>query len=121
MGLFSTFNIGRLALSAHQTAMQVTGQNIANASNEDYTRQRAIFETTPAQDLTYAQLGTGVCVAEIQRVIDEALEARIDGAGSSLADLAAQQEILDQIEAIFNELSDTDLSSTLSRSRMPLA
>lgn len=114
MGLFSTFNIGRLALSAHQTAMQVTGQNIANASNENYTRQRAIFETTPAQDLTYAQLGTGVCVAEIQRVIDETLEARIDGAGSSLADLMAQQEILDQIEAIFNELSDTDLSSTLS-------
>ena len=115
MGIFSTFNIGRLALMAHQTAMQVTGQNIANANNENYTRQRAILGTTPNQDLTFAQLGTGVRVTEIQRVINEALEGRIDDSISYFAGLQSQQEILDRIEAIFNELSETDLSSSLSK------
>ncbi|RKY27641.1 MAG: flagellar hook-associated protein FlgK [Planctomycetota bacterium] len=113
MGLFSSFNVGRLALSAHQTALQVTGQNIANANNEAYTRQRVIMRTTPPMDLGYAHIGTGVRVAEIQRVINEALEGRIDAATSSLGGLQAQQEILARIEAVFNELSDTDLSSAL--------
>jgi flagellar hook-associated protein 1 FlgK len=115
VSIFSTFNIGRTALEAHQTAMQVTGQNIANAGNEEYTRQRAILETTPAQDLTYAQLGTGVRVREVQRVINDALEARIDGAASSLSSTTAKQQMLDQIESIFNELSDTDISSALGK------
>ncbi len=114
MGLFSSFNVGRLALAAQQTALQVTGQNIANANNEAYTRQRVIMQTTPSMNLGYAHLGTGVRVAEIQRIINESLEGRIDAATSSLGDLQAQQEILARIEAIFNELSDTDLSSALS-------
>lgn len=114
MGLFSAFNVGRLALSAQQTALQVTGQNIANANNEAYTRQRVIFQTTPPMNLGYAHMGTGVRVAEIQRVINEALEGRIDSATSSLANMQAQREILSRIEGVFNALSDSDLSTTLN-------
>ncbi len=113
MGLFSLFNIGGQALSANETALQVIGQNIANASNPDYTRQRVSMATTPAQDVGYAQLGTGVVIAGIERVMNAALEERIDDAESSYAEFNARLDILSNIESIFNELSETDLSSAL--------
>jgi len=117
MSIFSAFNVGRLALAAQQTALQVTGQNIANANNDAYTRQRVLFQTMPPMDLGYAQLGTGVRVADIQRVIDEAVAARINSANSSLGSTQAQQELLSQLEGIFNELSGsgTNLSTAMSR------
>jgi len=117
MSIFSAFNVGRLALAAQQTALQVTGQNIANANNDAYTRQRVLFQTMPPMDLGYAQLGTGVRVADIQRVIDEAVAARINSANSSLGSTQAQQELLSQLEGIFNELSGSgaNLSTAMSR------
>jgi len=117
MSIFSAFNVGRLALAAQQTALQVTGQNIANANNDAYTRQRVLFQTMPPMDLGYAQLGTGVRVADIQRVIDEAVAARINSANSSLCSTQAQQELLSQLEGIFNELSGSgaNLSTAMSR------
>jgi len=115
MGIFSAFNIGRLALSAQQTALQVTGQNIANANNDAYTRQRVVFQTTPPMDTGYAQIGTGVRVADVQRVIDMALEGRLNSATSALGGTQAQQELLSRLESIFNELNDGALSDTMNK------
>lgn len=115
MGIFTSFNVGRLALSARQTALQVTGQNIANANTEGYSRQRVMFETTPPMDLGYAHIGTGVRVADIQRMVDMALEGRLNTATATLGGMQAQQELLSRLEAIFNELSDSDLSTATNK------
>ena len=37
--LGSAFQIGRSALAAYQSAIAITGQNIANVGNANYTRQ----------------------------------------------------------------------------------
>jgi flagellar hook-associated protein FlgK len=42
----SAFCIGDSALKAAQIAIQVTGPNVANAGDENYTRQRAILQAT---------------------------------------------------------------------------
>jgi flagellar hook-associated protein 1 FlgK len=115
MGIFTSFNVGRLALAAQQTALQVTGQNIANANTEGYSRQRVMFETTPPMDLGYAHIGTGVRVADIQRMVDMALEGRLNTAAATLGGMQAQQELLSRLEAIFNELSDSDLSTAMNK------
>ena len=64
-------------LIAEQAALDVTGNNIANSDTEGYSRQRAVLQTNepiviPAiSPLTGrgAQLGTGVSVATITRVM----------------------------------------------------
>ena len=45
MGLVnSALNIGRSAVTSYQSALSVVGNNIANAANPDYTRQRAVLQ-----------------------------------------------------------------------------
>src|SRR5690606_18989086 len=98
-----------------QAALQVTGNNIANAGNADYTRQTASI--TPAKDRQYSTgtfIGTGVDLSGISRQIDEALTGRIRGAIADDAAATAEQQWLSRMEAVFNELSDEDLSTQLS-------
>jgi flagellar hook-associated protein FlgK len=87
MSLFSSLNLARLALGAHQTAIQTVGQNIANAATPGYARQRVHLTPTPSDDLVYARLGTGVNVSRIERIVGCATSAsastRMCGARSS--------------------------------------
>jgi flagellar hook-associated protein 1 len=53
---------GQQALLAHQTALQVTGQNIANANTPGYSRERA--ELVSAQSSFTNILRSGVNVEE---------------------------------------------------------
>ena len=77
MGLTSSLQIGRSALTASQVALQVTGNNFANASTPGYSRQ--LIALAPTQDARYGGyiLGRGVGVAGITRQVDQALQARL--------------------------------------------
>lgn len=115
MSLIGALNIGKSALAVSQAAIQVAGNNIANAGNPDYTRQ--VAKVSPNLDREIRQgifLGTGVNLTAVQRQIDESLQGRIRNSVSD--DQAAQvsQQWLGRIEALFNELSDQDLSTQLS-------
>jgi flagellar hook-associated protein 1 len=116
MSLLGALNAGKSALATHQAAMQVTGNNIANAGNADYTRQRA--QVTTSKDQEYRPgifLGTGINLTAVQRQIDEALEGRLRGSISNSEGTASLQQWLGRIEAVYNELSDEDLSTQLSK------
>lgn len=115
MSLTGALNIGRSALATHQAAIQVTGNNIANAGNADYTRQ--VASVSPSQEQQVAPgifLGTGVNLDSVRRQIDEALESRIRGSVSDSASADITQQWLGRVEAVFNELGDDDLSTRLS-------
>ena len=73
----SDFSIGLSGLDAAQKALDVIGNNIANAATEGYHRQRIDF--TPAYSLQEGSLslGGGVDVKSITRVIDNLLEQEI--------------------------------------------
>ncbi|MGA1488627.1 MAG: flagellar hook-associated protein FlgK [Planctomycetota bacterium] len=113
MSLFSSLNLARLALGAHQTAIQTVGQNIANAATPGYARQRVHLTPTPSDDLVYARLGTGVNVSRIERIVDQHLEATLRGARSDLANLTEQNRIWSLTESIFNDLEGGGLSEAL--------
>lgn len=116
MSLIGALQVGKSALAVQQAALQVTGNNIANAGNADYTRQ--VARLGPAKDQQIRPgvfIGTGVDLTGIQRQIDEALNARLRG---SIADNQAAdttQQWLGRIEALFNELGDEDLSTQMSK------
>jgi flagellar hook-associated protein 1 FlgK len=116
MGLTSSLLIGRTALTASQVALQVTGNNIANAATVGYHRQRVGLSPLPGQSMGQNIFaGRGVAISEIRRVVDPALSARVR---SSLADEQAAQvevSILNTLESLTNELTGIDLSTELGR------
>lgn len=105
MSLFSSLNVGVTSLQAQMAAIQVAGHNIANANTPGYSRQKAEFEAMRPQDWGFAQVGTGVRVARVRRVIDEMLSLRIQTATSTLSNLDINSQTLQRMEALFNELS----------------
>jgi flagellar hook-associated protein 1 FlgK len=115
MSLLGALNAGKTALAVHQAAIQVTGNNISNAGNADYTRQTA--NTSPSKDQQLKPgvfVGTGVDLTSVKRQIDEALNGRLRGSTSDAEAADTQQQWLGRVESLFNELSDEDLSTQLS-------
>lgn len=70
-GILSSLSSSYTGLQAHQLMVDVTGNNIANASNEFYTRQRVLAR--PEEPIIQGNLniGRGVQVDSIQRLHDE--------------------------------------------------
>ena len=115
MSLLGTLQVGQSALAVQQAALQVTGNNIANAGNADYTRQVANLSPSPDQKLQPGMfIGTGVDLTGIKRQVDDALNARIRSSVADNQSADTTQQWLGRVEATFNELSDEDLSTQLS-------
>ncbi len=115
MSLYGILNIGKSGMVAQQAAIQVTGNNIANAGNADYTRQVATL--SPSKDSQIQPgtfVGNGVDLTSVQRQVDEALQARLRGSMSDSASADTTQQWLGQVESVFNALGDSDLSSQFS-------
>src|ERR1700693_2874494 len=84
MSLNGALNIGGSALSTAQAALQVTGNNISNVGNPNYSREVGILSDTPEEQLTPGMfIGTGVDLSSIQRQVDESLNSRLN---SSITD-----------------------------------
>lgn len=113
---FGGFEIAKRGLNVHQTAIQTTGHNIANADNENYSRQRVNLES---MDPLYApalnranvkgQQGQGVQVASIERIRNTFYDDQIADANNVKNYWGASSDYLQQIERIFNEPSDNSL------------
>ncbi len=106
--------IGRSGLLASQTALEVTGNNLANMATRGYHRQVVTLAPMRSQNIgSNLFVGRGVQVMQITRTVNEALEARLRSSIADESRSAIRQEVLSQIEAIYNELSDHDLSTQL--------
>ena len=77
MSLSTALQIGRSALSASQLAIQVTGNNVANAATPGYSRQ--VLTLGPTQEGRYggSLVGRGVDVLGVRRQVDNALQQRL--------------------------------------------
>lgn len=115
MGLTGAFQIGRSALSASSLALQITGNNLANAATPGYSRQ--LVGLAGVGDTRYGGFltGGGVRVSGIQRQIDAALQARTWAGISAEANAGVDMQVLAQLESTLNELTDNDLSSEFDR------
>lgn len=115
MSLGNALQIGRSGLLASQAAIEVTGNNLANVGTRGYHRQTIELEPDGSSKIRNGLfVGRGVQIASITRQINEALEARLRGAVSDEHATGARQGVLEQIEALQNELSGNDVSSRLS-------
>lgn len=73
----SLINIGVTGLNSHQTALTTTGNNIANANVEGYSRQQVIFNARETQFLGSGFIGSGVEISTIERIHDQFVAAQV--------------------------------------------
>lgn len=116
---FMSFDIARKAIMAQQSALDITGHNIANASTPGYTRQVPNLKTTTPfaapqmNSISVGQFGTGVTLAEIQRLRDQFTDLQIRDENKKLGYWDTLQTTLSTIEVILNEPSDEGLRGVL--------
>ena len=113
-GISQLLETARRAMLAQQFGVSVTAHNIANASTPGYSRQRADFATTPAAQSSFGLLGSGVTVDSVSRLRNRFIDQQIRSSNDSLGLASSDNQILSQIEATFNEPSDSSLSAGLN-------
>ena len=115
MSLLGTLNTAKTALAANQVALQTVGNNIANAGNADYNRQVTRMVATKPQEIRRGLfVGTGIDVQSVERQINESIEQRLRASISDFQGNAASSQWLTRVEAVYNELSDADISTGMS-------
>lgn len=113
MSINTLFGIGKSALAGNQTALNVTGNNIANVNTQGYSRQGVRFEDRYGLNQTPGMLGQGVHTAEIYRNFNRFLEDAYLNRFSQNTRWDEQSAIMLSIESIFNESNRTGISSLL--------
>ena len=108
------YSIAMSGLDAAQKALNIIGNNIANAVTDGYHRQR--IELTPAYSSQAGSvvLGGGVSVSGVTRLIDSLLEQEILRQRSSSGQISRELVTLQNLENAFGELSvGSSLSKTI--------
>ncbi|MHB8930626.1 MAG: flagellar hook-associated protein FlgK [Melioribacteraceae bacterium] len=111
MSIGNVFDVSVRAMSAYQQAIDVTSNNISNASNPDYARQKVQFATVTAEN----GRGAGVTISDVQRIKDDLLGVQIRNYQSKSSDANKRSQVLSQIESIISEPSDNGLSNYMTQ------
>ncbi|HEY2042604.1 MAG TPA: flagellar hook-associated protein FlgK [Jatrophihabitans sp.] len=119
MSSFSGLTNALAALNAQRYGLDVTGQNISNASTPGYTRQRAEFgEVAPAAgvpSLYATQRGaSGVTVTGTTRMNDPVLDSRVRAEHGKNGQTQTAATALSGVETLIDEPSDNGLAAQLS-------
>jgi flagellar hook-associated protein 1 FlgK len=114
MALNSVFDITTKSLSVYQKALSVTSNNIANANNPNYIRQRVVLGEEKPDFYSSITLGKGVKIEYIQRLKNQALDNQIIRYNSLQKQAEKQSNIISQTESLLSEPSDLGLSSLLT-------
>lgn len=118
MSTFSGLSTALTALTAQRQALEVAGQNIANANTVGYTRQRAELQSVGSgQSATMfsqgSSVGNGVQVSGISRLGDLFLDARVRTTTSSAAFLATRAEAYSRLESTIAEPGKNGIAKQL--------
>lgn len=119
---FFGIEIGKRGIFTQRSAMDVTSHNIANANTEGYARQRAVLSASnpwaiPSfmSSTSAQQVGTGVDVVKIESLRDGFVDEKIIRQTSFLQEKTTANDLMKEVEAIFNEPNDTTLRDQMSK------
>ena len=118
---FYGLEIARSALNASQAALEVTSQNIANASTAGYSRRRATLADVGSGTLNTkfysprVPVGGGVTVSNVEQIRDAYLDTQYRSANSANSEVSTLSDSLSQLEDIFSEFQgNSDTATGLS-------
>ncbi|HKM43381.1 MAG TPA: flagellar hook-associated protein FlgK [Limnochordia bacterium] len=119
---FSGLSIALRALQTQQVSLDITGHNVANVNNPNYSRQTALHSATkpyPAPMMGYTpssgQLGTGVQISQINRMRDGFVDLRLRQQLHSKNYWSTMEEGLRQVELFFNEPTENGIHYALDQ------
>ena len=111
----SDLSIGLSGLLTAQSALKTIGHNITNVNTPGYSRQSLSLEARTPDITPYGPVGSGVTIKEIVRIKDDLLDSQINSFKSMYGSAEVQSDMLQNIESIFNELSEFSLNSMLEK------
>jgi flagellar hook-associated protein 1 FlgK len=118
---FYGLEISKTGLFLSQKAMQVIGQNVANANTVGYTRQRIVSASIAPASLNQryspivtAAVGGGVEIEILDQVRNEYIDREIRRENSDLGMLSTKADTIEYISSLFDESADSSISSALS-------
>jgi flagellar hook-associated protein 1 FlgK len=114
MGISRVFDISRRSLATYQKAIDISSHNIANASNPNYTRQRARISTEVPEKTAQFIWGTGVKLDNIDRIKDRLVEAQLINNAQSYSNHNKESVLLGQVEQLLSEPSNIGISNLLT-------
>ena len=95
---------GMRALTAARLGMQTAGNNVANANTVGYSRQRVeLTAAMPYSTGTGLQIGSGVDVRSISRLVNQGLERRMQTQLGLVGAAELDQARMSEIEGILSE------------------
>ncbi len=112
---FLGFNTARSGLFAAQRSLDITGHNISNVNTKGYSRQRLNQVQSTPMRLPGGQgmLGTGVDSLSITQFRNEFLDFKYRSEVTTQGFWETKRDGLRFLEAIFNEPSDTGISTVM--------
>jgi flagellar hook-associated protein 1 len=117
---FMGLEINKRGLMSHQQALHVTGHNISNAENKEYSRQRVVITSAdplyvPALNRaeTPGNIGQGAVVERVERVRDSFIDDRIVTEKNIQGYWTARDGFIYQVERAYNEPSDQSVRTKL--------
>ena len=112
-GIGSTLSIAKTAIASQQYGLAVTGHNIANVNNPDYSLQTADqFNRRPALYAGFL-FGTGVNTSQIKQSVDSFLESRLTDEKSTQAAFEETEAYMKTLEGYFDANSDASITSIM--------
>lgn len=114
-GILSSLNTSNTGLQAHQLMVDVTGNNIANASDEFYSRQRVIVSPEKPLYFQNYNLGRGVDIETIQRIHDEFTFSRYRKAATDNQFYESEFDTLREASAFFPEVDGVGIYNDIEQ------
>jgi len=106
------FNTAVSGLISYKTAITTTSNNITNVNTDGYSRQRTLLETRPGEITAAGSIGTGVDVAEVQRISSQFDVELINQYQSSFSRLETLGELASRIDDVVAD-PDSNLTPAL--------
>lgn len=113
--IYGAMNTAVTGLMTSQLALEVTGQNISNVNNPDYTRQQANLSSDSPIAYGNVMVGTGVRVTSITRSYDQFLEGQRISNSADAGYWDAKNDIGARVQTVFNESSEAGLNNQLNQ------
>lgn len=115
---FMGLETARRSLTTHQWALQATGNNVANASNPGYSRQRLTLGMTEQLSVNFGgtkagQFGTGVRGETLARIRDLMIDQQYRDETVKNSFYATKEAAFGRMEDIINEPSENGLAKSL--------
>lgn len=116
LNLLGTLDMASRAMQTQMTAVDVTGQNLANVNTPGYSRQTVDIQTSPDISTSIGMVGTGSTAEAIQQAVNVLLNNQIVTQQSSGGYWTAQQSALQSAQTSLDEFLNGTGGTTSSGS-----